>query len=100
MGHRLTKIATRTGDGGTTGLGDGRRVAKDNARIHALGEVDELNSALGLMLAEELPPALRQAFSGVQHDLLDLGGELSIPGHSLLKEEKVLALDAHLKAWN
>ena len=100
MAHRLSKIATRTGDKGETGLGDGSRVPKDHPRVAAMGEVDELNSALGLLLAEEVPAELRTAFSHVQQDLLDLGGELSIPGHALLKPERVKALDAHLEAWN
>src|SRR5687768_4227987 len=89
MAHRLSKIATRTGDKGETGLGDGSRVPKDHPRVAAMGEVDELNSALGLLLAEEVPAELRTAFSQVQQDLLDLGGELSIPGHALLKPERV-----------
>src|SRR5215218_5051719 len=80
MGHRLTRIVTRTGDDGSTGLGDGRRVGKDSARVHALGELDELNSALGCVLAEALPDSVRTALSGVQNDLFDLGGEVSIPG--------------------
>ena len=100
MGHRLSKITTRTGDAGETGLGDGTRVAKDSARIAALGDVDELNSALGLMLAEDIPDPIRSAFSEVQHDLFDLGGELSIPGHQLLKEAQVRQLEARLEAWN
>lgn len=100
MAHRLSKIATRTGDKGETGLGDGSRVPKDHPRVAAMGEVDELNSALGLLLAEEVPAELRAAFSHVQQDLLDLGGELSIPGHALLKPERVKALDEHLEAWN
>ena len=100
MGHRLSKIATRTGDKGETGLGDGSRVPKDHPRVAAMGEVDELNSALGLLLAEEVPAELRAAFSQVQQDLLDLGGELSIPGHALLASEKVSALDGLLEAWN
>ena len=74
MGHRLSKITTRTGDAGETGLGDGSRVAKDSARIAALGEVDELNSAIGVLLAEEMPENVRSAFLEVQHDLFDLGG--------------------------
>ena len=78
MGHRLTKITTRTGDAGETGLGDGARVGKDALRIHALGDVDELNSALGVLLAEELPEAMRVALQAVQQDLFDVGGELSI----------------------
>ena len=100
MGHRLSKITTRTGDKGETGLGDGSRVPKDHPRVAALGDVDELNSALGVLLAEELPAPLRAAFSQVQQDLLDLGGELSIPGHSLLAPEKIAALDKHLESWN
>src|SRR2546423_14960321 len=88
MGHRLTKIVTRTGDAGETGLGDGSRVAKDSARVRALGDVDELNSALGVLLAEEVPADIRDALENVQQDLLDLGGELSIPGHALLTLEK------------
>ena len=100
MGHRLSKIATRTGDKGETGLGDGSRVPKDHPRVAAMGEVDELNSALGLLLAEQVPAELRAAFSQVQQDLLDLGGELSIPGHALLKPERVQALDEYLEAWN
>jgi cob(I)alamin adenosyltransferase len=99
MGHRLSKIATRTGDAGETGLGDGSRVPKDSARVQALGDIDELNSALGVLLAEDVPAALREAFSEVQHDLFDLGGEVSIPGHTLLADERVAALDALLEAW-
>jgi cob(I)alamin adenosyltransferase len=100
MGHRLTKIATRTGDAGETGLGDGRRVAKDSARVQALGDIDELNSALGVLLAEEVPADIREALSHVQQDLFDLGGEVSIPGHALLKRQNVERLDAWLEAWN
>jgi cob(I)alamin adenosyltransferase len=100
MGHRLSKITTRTGDQGETGLGDGSRVPKDHVRVAALGEVDELNSALGVLLAEELPEAIRAALTEVQHDLLDLGGELSIPGHALVGSERVAALEAWIEAWN
>lgn len=100
MGHRLSKITTRTGDAGETGLGDGTRVAKDSARIAALGDVDELNSAIGLLLSEEVPAAVREAFEQVQHDLFDLGGELSIPGHALLKATQVEQLEKQLEAWN
>ena len=81
MGNRLTKIYTRTGDDGTTGLGDGSRVPKDDARIEALGTVDELNSYLGVLLAEPLDEDLRACLTEIQHDLFDLGGELSIPGY-------------------
>ena len=100
MAHRLSKITTRTGDAGDTGLGDGARVPKDSARIHALGDIDELNSALGLVLAEELPEAVRAALLEAQHDLFDLGGELSIPRHKLLREEQVARLEQALEAWN
>jgi cob(I)alamin adenosyltransferase len=100
VGHRLTKITTRTGDAGETGLGDGSRRPKDDVRVHALGEIDELNSALGLVLAEEVPLGIRRALERVQHDLFDLGGELSIPGHSMLTAEKIVALEKDLEGWN
>jgi cob(I)alamin adenosyltransferase len=100
MGHRLSRITTRTGDGGETGLGDGRRVPKESARIQALGDVDELNSAIGLLLAEELPRDMQEAFGEVQHDLFDLGGELSIPGHSLLAAAQIERLERTLESWN
>lgn len=100
MGHRLSKITTRTGDAGQTGLGDGSRVSKDSRRIQALGDLDELNSAIGLVLAEEVPPQLRSALSQVQQDLFDLGGELSIPGHTMVAPGQVKFLDQHLEAWN
>ena len=100
MGHRLSKITTRTGDAGETGLGDGTRVAKDSARIAALGDIDELSSAIGVMLAEEIPAEIRQVLEQVQHDLFDLGGELSIPGHALLKPEQVAGLETALERWN
>ena len=79
MGHRLSKIYTRTGDRGDTGLGDGTRVPKDGARVEAYGTVDELNSVLGVLLTEDLPADLRAALTDIQHDLFDLGGELCIP---------------------
>ena len=88
MGNRLSKIVTRTGDAGTTGLGDGSRVAKDCLRIDSMGEVDELNSSLGVLLAEELPENIRNALLGVQHDLFDLGGELCIPGSVIISGNK------------
>lgn len=100
MAHRLTKITTRTGDTGETGLGDGARVGKDCARVQALGDVDELNSALGLALAEELPDVMRAALQAVQQDLFDVGGELSIPGHQMVGEAQVARLDALLEEWN
>jgi cob(I)alamin adenosyltransferase len=100
MGHRLSKITTRTGDAGETGLGDGSRVSKDSARVRSLGELDELNSVIGLIRAEEIPPRVRDALLQVQHDLFDLGGELSIPGHVLLKPARVEALEETIEAWN
>ena len=100
MGHRLSKITTRTGDAGETGLGDGSRVPKDSPRVRALGDIDELNSAIGVLLAEELPPELRDALGEIQHDLFDLGGELSIPGHALLGDAHVAHLEERLEAWN
>jgi cob(I)alamin adenosyltransferase len=100
MGHRLSKIYTRTGDAGTTGLGDGTRTGKDSQRIEAVGEVDELNSALGLLLAEPMPDAVRAALTDIQHDLFDLGGELCIPGRSALSEGQVSRLEALLDGFN
>jgi len=100
MGNRLTQIATRTGDNGTTGLGDNTRVSKDSLRVHAMGDVDELNSHIGLLLCETLPDAVRDLLVEIQHQLFNLGGELSIPGFELLKPEAVLALDEALAAHN
>src|SRR4051812_3158141 len=100
MANRLSKIATRTGDGGETGLGDGSRLSKDSARVRALGDIDELNSAIGLVLAEDVPQELRDALSEVQQRLFDLGGEVSIPGHSILSAEAIAHLDERLEAWN
>ena len=100
MGHRLSKITTRTGDAGETGLGDGTRVSKDSARVQALGDIDELNCVIGLVLAEDVSREVRDALGQVQHDLFDLGGELSIPGHKLLKPSRVEALEEILEAWN
>src|SRR5262245_55272782 len=96
MGNRLSKIATRTGDGGETGLGDGTRVAKDSARIQAMGDIDELNSTLGVLLAEKLPARVRTDLTQVQQDLFDLGGEVCIPGHTMMTEAHVARLDALL----
>jgi cob(I)alamin adenosyltransferase len=100
MGKRLTQIATRTGDDGTTGLGDNTRVSKHSLRVHALGEVDELNSHVGVLLCEQMPEHVRELLGQVQHQLFDLGGELSIPGFELLKAEAVEALDAALARYN
>ncbi|AJX17708.1 cobalamin adenosyltransferase [Burkholderia ubonensis] len=100
MGNRLSKIATRTGDDGTTGLGDGRRVGKDDVRIAAIGDVDELNSTLGVLLAETLPDDVRAALVTIQHDLFDLGGELCIPGHTVLGDAHLARLDQWLADYN
>ena len=100
MANRLTQIATRTGDDGTTGLGDGSRVTKADARVAAMGDVDELNSQLGVLLAEPLPDDVRTLLVTIQHELFNLGGELSIPGHAILKREAVAALDDALAAHN
>lgn len=100
MSNRLTQIATRTGDDGTTGLGDGTRVPKDHLRVMAMGDVDELNSSLGVLLAEPLPDEVRDLLVTVQHELFHLGGELSIPGFELLKTEAVLRLDEALAHFN
>ena len=100
MSNRLTQIATRTGDDGSTGLGDGNRVPKDHLRVHAMGDVDELNSGLGLLLAEPLPDDVRELLVVTQHELFNLGGELSIPGFTLLKPEAVLRLDEALAHYN
>lgn len=100
MSNRLTQIATRTGDDGTTGLGDGQRVPKDHLRVQAMGDVDELNSQLGVVLAEPLPDDVRALLVVIQHELFNLGGELSIPGYTLLKDEAVLRLDEALEHYN
>jgi cob(I)alamin adenosyltransferase len=100
MANRLTQIATRTGDDGTTGLGDGSRVTKADARVAAMGDVDELNSQLGVLLAEPLPDEVRALLVTIQHELFNLGGELSIPGHALLKREAIVALDNALAGHN
>jgi cob(I)alamin adenosyltransferase len=100
MGQRLTQIATRTGDNGTTGLGDNTRVSKNSLRVHAMGDVDELNSNLGVLLCEAMPESVRSLLVEIQHQLFNLGGELSIPGFELLKPEAVLALDAALAEHN
>ena len=100
MGNRLTQIATRTGDNGTTGLGDNQRVSKNSLRVHAMGDVDELNSNLGVLLCEPMPDDVRALLVEIQHQLFNLGGELSIPGFELLKPESVLALDEALATYN
>jgi cob(I)alamin adenosyltransferase len=101
MGNRLSKIYTRTGDDGTTGLGDGSRVAKDSARVEAYGTVDEANSSIGLILAVDvLPENVRECLTAVQHDLFELGGELCIPGHSAVKQEFIDRLESELDGFN
>ena len=100
MGNRLTQIATRTGDEGTTGLGNNQRVSKNSLRVHAMGDVDELNSHIGLLLCEPIQQEIRQLLIEVQHQLFNLGGELSIPGFELLKAEAVLVLDNALAKYN
>lgn len=100
MGNRLTQIATRTGDDGTTGLGNNTRVSKNSGRPHAMGDVDELNSHIGLLLCEPLPADVRELLVDVQHQLFNLGGELSIPGFELLKDDGLLQLDNALAHYN
>ena len=100
MGKRLTQIATRTGDDGTTGLGDGSRTRKDQLRVCAMGDVDETNSVLGVLQCEDLPEDIRAALSDIQHDLFDLGGELSIPGYTMVTERQVARLDELLAHYN
>lgn len=100
MGYRLSRIVTRTGDNGTTGLGDGSRVGKDAPRVVAMGEVDELNSAIGLLLAEPIADNVAAWLADVQHDLFELGSELAVPGYQALTESHVLALEKHLAELN
>ena len=100
MGHRLSKITTRTGDKGETGLGDGSRVPKDGIRIAALGDVDELNSSIGLLLTEPLPADVREALVAVQHDLFDLGGEIAVPGYTSLTQRQIERIEAELERCN
>jgi cob(I)alamin adenosyltransferase len=100
MGHRLSKIYTRTGDAGTTGLGDGKRVSKDSLRVHTMGEVDELNAVIGILLTETLPQDIEALLTGVQHDLFDLGGEICIPGMALISAAQVERLETELDRLN
>jgi cob(I)alamin adenosyltransferase len=100
MGHRLSKIYTRTGDDGSTGLGDGTRVEKDAPRVEAYGTVDELNSLLGLLVSQQPPDRVRQPLLRIQNDLFDLGGELSIPGHKLISKEHTQRLEETLDSFN
>ena len=100
MGNRLSKIYTRTGDDGTTGLGDGTRVGKDSARVAAYGAVDELNSALGVVLACDVPADVREVLTRVQHELFNLGGELCIPGMALVHADEITRLENELDGFN
>lgn len=100
MANRLTRIYTRTGDAGETGLADGSRVTKDAPRIEAMGDIDELNSALGMLLTETLPDTVRACLGNAQNDLFDLGGEISIPGHPILADSHVAQLEAALDQFN
>ena len=100
MANRLSQISTRTGDDGSTGLGDGTRTRKDALRVQAMGDVDELNSSLGVLLCEPLPDDVRDLLVTIQHQLFNLGGELSIPGFELLKADAVAQLDEALAHYN
>ena len=100
MSNRLTQIATRTGDNGTTGLGDNTRVPKDSLRVHAMGDVDELNSCIGVLLCEDMPADVRELLIDIQHQLFNLGGELCIPGYELLKADALLQIDNALEKYN
>lgn len=100
MGNRLSKIYTRTGDDGSTGLGDGTRIGKDASRVTAYGTVDEANSTIGLLLAAPVPDDIRDLLTTVQHQLFDLGGELCIPGHAAIEDADIDALEAHLDRYN
>ncbi|EFF78299.1 ATP:cob(I)alamin adenosyltransferase [Achromobacter piechaudii ATCC 43553] len=100
MANRLSVIATRTGDDGTTGLGDGSRIPKDAPRIAAMGDVDELNSVIGLLLTEDLPADIRADLLTIQHDLFDMGAELCIPGHTAVTQDQIAHLDARLAHYN
>ncbi|WP_369934060.1 cob(I)yrinic acid a,c-diamide adenosyltransferase [Xanthomonas tesorieronis] len=100
MGNRLSKIYTRTGDDGSTGLGDGNRVGKDSARVAAYGTVDEANSAIGVVLACPLADDVRNLLTAIQHQLFDLGGELCIPGHAAIHDADIDALEQHLDRYN
>lgn len=100
MGHRLSKIVTRTGDNGTTGLADGSRIGKDHPRVCAIGDVDELNSSLGLILIHELPEQLRALLIDTQHRLFDIGGELCMPEQEFITDEAIAQLDDALQQLN
>lgn len=100
MGNRLSKIVTRTGDSGTTGLGDGSRTSKDSIRIQAIGDIDELNCVIGMVLTHELPAELTGPLQQIQQELFEVGGELSMPGHALLDMKRILQLDQWVEEFN
>ena len=100
MGHRLSKIYTKTGDGGTTGLGDNTRIEKDHPRMEAIGDVDELNCSIGVLLSEEMEDEIQQFLIEIQHRLFDLGGELSIPGFTLITQDIILSLEEEIDKLN
>ena len=100
MGNRLSKIVTRTGDAGMTGLANGERVSKDCLRIDCIGEIDELNSCLGVLLVEELPAAVREVLTVIQHELFNLGGEICLPGYSAIQEGHILHLEEQVEKFN
>lgn len=100
MGNRLSKIYTRTGDDGTTGLGDGSRINKDSLRVDAMGDVDELNSVIGIMMTESVPDILVDALTQIQHDLFNLGGEICIPGYVILQKERIEDLEEAIDTLN
>jgi cob(I)alamin adenosyltransferase len=100
MGNRLSKIYTRTGDDGTTGLGDGTRTTKTSSRVEAMGAVDELNSVIGLLISQSISDVMHQTLSEIQHTLFDLGGELSLPGHQLIQKDQVTRIENALDQMN
>lgn len=100
MGNRLSKIYTRTGDDGTTGLGDGSRINKDSLRVDAMGDVDELNSVISLMMTEAVPDILVETLTQIQHDLFNLGGEICIPGYVILQKERIEDLEEAIDTLN
>jgi len=100
VGHRLSKIYTRTGDDGTTGLGDGNRVRKDNLRVEAFGTIDELNSNIGVVISHDVPESIASSLTDIQHDLFNLGGELCIPGHTMIKPEATAKLEELIDSFN
>jgi len=100
MGNRLSKIYTRTGDNGTTGLGDGSRINKDSLRVEAMGDVDELNAVIGLIMTEEMPTMLSDIFTQIQHDLFNVGGEICIPNYVILKQSRIKDLEVTIDQFN